>query len=86
MFPRWSILRKNLSHLSDNSASNAKTYLGSGHTLCSSLENGTYPALFRAFGPQGWNLPPDPGDKTSMNAPLPEHIRKALETVTLDDK
>jgi indolepyruvate ferredoxin oxidoreductase len=21
-----------------------------------------------------------------MNAPLPEHIRKALETVTLDDK
>src|SRR5205085_11599157 len=27
-----------------------------------------------------------PGDKTSMNAPLPEHIRKALETVTLDDK
>ena len=26
------------------------------------------------------------GDKTSMNAPLPEHIRKALETVTLDDK
>ena len=26
------------------------------------------------------------GDKTKMNAPLPEHIRKALETVTLDDK
>jgi indolepyruvate ferredoxin oxidoreductase len=26
------------------------------------------------------------GDKQAMNAPLPEHIRKALETVTLDDK
>src|SRR5213595_2566391 len=26
------------------------------------------------------------GDRTRMNAPLPEHIRKALETVTLDDK
>src|SRR6187402_1181040 len=26
------------------------------------------------------------GDKPKMNAPLPEHIRKALETVTLDDK
>ena len=25
-------------------------------------------------------------EETRMNAPLPEHIRKALETVTLDDK
>src|SRR5881394_3258822 len=29
---------------------------------------------------------PDTETKTPMNAPLPEHIRKALETVTLDDK
>ena len=28
----------------------------------------------------------DTGDNGAMNAPLPEHIRKALETVTLDDK
>jgi len=27
-----------------------------------------------------------PGALSNMNAPLPEHIRKALETVTLDDK
>jgi hypothetical protein len=32
-------------------------------------------------GPQG----PATTETTDMNAPLPEHIRRALETVTLDD-
>jgi hypothetical protein len=40
VFPFFVVLRKNLSHLSDNSASNAKTYLPSGHTLCNPLEDG----------------------------------------------
>lgn len=35
--------------------------------------------------PQGRGTPDDDGE-TTMNAPLPEHIRRALETVSLDDK
>src|SRR6478752_1348320 len=37
-------------------------------------------------GRRAYTLQPPPETKTTMNAPLPEHIRKALETVTLDDK
>src|SRR4051794_10689108 len=66
-------------------AKNANTYQGGRHTLCEHDGCGecSYPIASPTQSPRPQGTATE---TTTMNAPLPEHIRKALETVTLDDK
>src|SRR5437868_304322 len=79
-FPFDAILSKIHSKRWRHRAQNANTCRGRRHTLCVMMAEGYSTRMPCTPRLQGTAT----GDK--MNAPLPEHIRRALETVTLDDK
>jgi hypothetical protein len=76
---------KIVSHNGSNRAKKAKTYQGSQHTLYSQ-EKPLVLLVWHLCGVSSEWLASEFRRLSTMNAPLPEHIRQALETVTLDDK